>query len=64
MNTERLISKKDAVRTAATVDYVPGPLGLVPSSVNQKQFLNADLLVENNLHYVDFKRPNMPELIP
>ncbi len=64
MNTERLVSKKDAVRTAATVDYVPGPFGLVPASVNQKQFLNADLLVENDLHYVDFKRPNLPELIP
>jgi hypothetical protein len=64
LNTERMISKKDAVRTEATVEYVPSPVGLVPASVNQKQFLNSDLLVENDLHYANFQRPGLPDLIP
>jgi hypothetical protein len=64
LNTERQISKKNAVRTEATVDYVPSPVGLVPSSVNQKQFLNLELLVENDLHYANFRRPGLPDLIP
>jgi hypothetical protein len=64
MNTELLISKKDTVRTEATLDYVPGTYGLVPLSVSQRQFLNADLLVENDLRYADFKRPALPDMIP
>jgi hypothetical protein len=28
----------------------------VPVSVKHKQYLNSDLMVENDLHYVDFER--------
>jgi hypothetical protein len=59
-----MISKEEAVRTEATVDYVPSPVGLVPASVNQRQFLNIDLLVKNSLRYANFRRPGLPDLIP
>jgi hypothetical protein len=55
-DTEELVSKKFTIRTEATVDYVPSPLGLVPQSVTHKQFLNSDLMVENDLHYGEFHR--------
>jgi hypothetical protein len=37
LNTERMISKKEAVRTAATVDYVPGSVGLVGSGPCERE---------------------------
>jgi hypothetical protein len=57
MNTEKPASKKDVIRMEATVEYASGPFGLLPSSVTQRQLFNALLLVENDLHYTDFKKP-------
>lgn len=65
MNTEETLSKKFAIRTEATVDYMPSPFGLVPESVVHKQFLraastmNTSLMVENDFHYVDFNHENV-----
>jgi hypothetical protein len=56
MNTEERWSAKYTVRTEARVDYMPSPLWLVPSAVIHKQFLNADLVMENDLSYADFHR--------
>jgi hypothetical protein len=55
-DTEELVSKKFTIRTEATVDYTPSPVGLVPHSVKHKQFLNSDLMVENDLRYGEFHR--------
>jgi hypothetical protein len=55
-NTEEFVSKKFTIRTEATVDYTASPVGLVPQSVTHKQFLNSDLMVENDLHYGEFHR--------
>ena len=54
--SEEFVSKRFTIRTEATVDYVPSPVGLVPQSVTHKQFLNSDLMVENDLHYGEFHR--------
>jgi hypothetical protein len=56
MNTVEALSKRYRIRTEATVDYTPSKFGLVPVSVKHKQYLNGDLMVENDLHYVDFER--------
>lgn len=55
-NTEEFVSKEFTIRTEATVDYSSSPVGLVPQSVTHKQFLNSDLMVENDLHYTEFHR--------
>lgn len=55
-NTEEFVSKKFTIRTEATVDYAASPVGLVPHSVTHKQFLNSDLMVENDLRYGEFHR--------
>jgi hypothetical protein len=52
------LSKKFAIRTEATVDYMPSPFGLVPESVTHMQFLNSSLMVENDFHYADFHHDN------
>ncbi len=57
-NTEQIVSRKFTIRTEATVDYAGSPVGLVPQSVTHKQFLNSDLMVENDLHYGEFHRVN------
>jgi hypothetical protein len=58
IKTHELLSTKFTIRTEAIVDYMPSPFGLVPRSVAHKQFLNSDLMVENDLHYADFSRDN------
>jgi hypothetical protein len=55
-NSGKFVSKKFTIRTEATVDYASSPVGLVPGSVTHKQFLNSDLMVENELRYSDFRR--------
>jgi hypothetical protein len=55
-DTEEFVSKKFAIRTEAIVDYTSSPVGLVPRSVTHKQFLNSDLMVENDLRYGEFHR--------
>jgi hypothetical protein len=62
LNTEELLSKRSTIRTEATVDYIPSQFGLVPESVSHKQFLNSELMMENELHYADFhhQHPMIP----
>ena len=55
-DTEEFVSKKFTIRTEAIVDYTASPVGLVPHSVRHKQFLNSDLMVENDLRYGEFHR--------
>jgi hypothetical protein len=55
LNTEEALSKKSTIRTEATVNYIPSQFGLVPESVVHKQFLNSELMVENDFHYADFR---------
>ncbi len=64
LNTRRQVSKKDVVRTVASVEYMPGPFGLVPVKITHQQFLNDSLLVENILHHENFQRLGVPEMIP
>jgi hypothetical protein len=56
IRTQSLVSNKFTIRTEASVDYMPSPFGLVPESVTHKQFLNSDLMVENDLHYTGHHR--------
>jgi hypothetical protein len=56
MNTEERWSAKYALRTEAQVDYAPSQYWLVPLTVTHKQFLNADVVMENDLSYADFHR--------
>jgi hypothetical protein len=58
MNTEEPASKKFTIRTEATVDYTPSRFGLAPKHVVHRQFLNTDLMVENDLYYADFHHAN------
>jgi hypothetical protein len=55
-NTAQIVSREFTIRTEATVDYAGSPVGLVPRSVIHKQFLNSDLMVENDLRYGEFHR--------
>lgn len=55
-DTAEFVSKKFTIRTEAIVDYTASPVGLVPHSVRHKQFLNSDLMVENDLRYGEFHR--------
>jgi hypothetical protein len=58
LNTEERTSKELAIRTQATVDYIPSQFGLVPEHVVHRQFLNSSLMVENDLRYADFHHAN------
>jgi hypothetical protein len=57
VNTAEVLSKKYTLRNDAEVNYQPTPFGLAPASVIHKQFLNGDLLVENNFRYSDYHGP-------
>jgi hypothetical protein len=63
MKTRKTLSKNYSVDTDASVDYVPSRYGLVPAAVTHRQYLNAFLLVENDLHYSNYHHTG-PELIP
>lgn len=56
LGIEERLSALYMVRTEAAVDYLPSRLGLIPSTVTYRQFLNADLVVENEMKYSDFQR--------
>jgi hypothetical protein len=58
LNTVEVVSKKFTIRTEATVHYIPSRFGLVPDRVTHKQYLNSDLMVENDLRYADFHHAN------
>jgi hypothetical protein len=63
LKTRKVLSKNFAVETEASVEYTPSRFGLVPASVTHRQFLNTSLLVENDLHYANYRHTG-PELIP
>ena len=57
LRTKKALSKSYALLTEAAVDYVPSPFGLVPGTVTHRQYLNTFLMVENDLHYTNYRRP-------
>lgn len=61
--TSRRLTKKDAVRTEASVEYSASRFGLVPSKVIHRQFLNRDLLVENVFTHTNWQHEGS-EMIP
>lgn len=56
LKSRKVLSKTYFIETTATVDYTPSPFGLAPASVDQRQYLNTNLLVENNLLYSNYHR--------
>jgi hypothetical protein len=62
MASEELTAKRYTIRTEATVDYQPSRYGLVPRHVVHRQFLNASLMVENDLQYANYRHD--PEILP
>lgn len=63
LKTRKALSRNFAVETEAAVEYIPSRFGLVPAAVSHRQFLNSLLLVENDLHYANYRHTG-PELIP
>jgi hypothetical protein len=63
VKTRKALSKNYFLATEATVDYAPSRFGLVPASVGHRQYLNSFLMLENNLHYANYRRPG-PALVP
>jgi hypothetical protein len=63
MTTHKALAKSFSVETEASVDYMPSKYGLVPASVSHREYLNMRLLVENDLHYSNYRHTG-PELIP
>ena len=61
--TSRRLTKKDVVRTEASVEYAASRYGLVPSKIVHRQFLNKDLLVENVFTHTNWQH-EAPEMIP
>ncbi|HVV44559.1 MAG TPA: hypothetical protein VHC72_05115, partial [Bryobacteraceae bacterium] len=60
MRTTEQLSKKFTISTEAAVDYGSSPFGLVPERVSHQQFLNSDLMMENDLHYAGFHNDRVP----
>jgi hypothetical protein len=58
MSSEEKLSSRYTVKTEAQVDYAPSLYWLVPAAVTHRQFLNADLVMENDFHYADYHRAN------
>jgi hypothetical protein len=56
LKSRKALSKSYFVDTDATVDYTPTPFGLAPMTVIQRQYLNSNLLVENDLRYSNYHR--------
>lgn len=54
LETEELLSPKYALRNEAEIRYQASPFGLVPASVVHRQYLNQDLLVENQFRYSEY----------
>jgi hypothetical protein len=44
------------IRDQAVIDYTPTPFGLAPAHIRHVQYLDADLLVENDLQYSGYQR--------
>lgn len=61
LETEELLSPKYTLRNEAEIRYRASPFGLVPATVVHRQYLNQDLLVENQFRYSDY---NGKPLIP
>jgi hypothetical protein len=54
LNTTEALSSKYTLRNEGEVNYQPSSFGLVPATVAHRQYLNKDLLVENNFSYSDY----------
>jgi len=52
--TEEILAPKYTLSNEAEIDYQPTPYGLAPSTVVHRQYLNQDLLVENQFRYSDY----------
>jgi hypothetical protein len=51
LSAEEVLTPKYILRNEAEIDYRPTPYGLAPESVLHRQYLNQDLLVENQFRY-------------
>ena len=51
LNTEEQLAPRYVLRNEAEVEYQPTKFGLAPHSVTHRQFLNEQLLVENQFRY-------------
>ena len=54
LRTEEALSRKFTLRNEAGIDYLPTVYGLAPATVIHRQYLNQDLLVENQFTYSDY----------
>jgi hypothetical protein len=54
VSTEEILTDKYSLRNEAEIDYQPTPYGLAPAAVLHRQYLNRDLLVENQFRYTDY----------
>jgi hypothetical protein len=54
VTTEEVLTTKYTLSNEAEIDYQPTPYGLAPSTVVHRQYLNQDLLVENQFRYTDY----------
>lgn len=55
LNTEEPVASRYILRNEAEVEYVPTQFGLAPQAVTHRQFLNEQLLVENQFHYSGYR---------
>lgn len=61
VRTEEILTTKYTLSNEAEIDYQPTPYGLAPAMVVHRQYLNQDLLVENQFRYTDYHgRPFVP----
>jgi hypothetical protein len=51
------------IRDQAVIDYTPTPFGLAPAHIRHMQFLDSDLVVENDLQYSGYQRLT-PGMLP
>lgn len=56
--TEEILTTKYTLRNEAEIDYRPTPFGLAPATVVHRQYLNQDVLVENQFRYTDYHGTN------
>lgn len=63
MFTDATLPGELTVRDQAVIDYTPTPFGLAPLHIRHMQFLNSDLVVENDLRYSGYQRLT-PGILP
>jgi hypothetical protein len=55
LHTSESLGPKYTLRNEAEVEYQPTPYGLAPAKIVHRQYLNQDLLVENQFRYSDYQ---------